>query len=193
MAIATILSHFLYRAIIVMMDLYALVVEAAFIAICNTVKWTPTVLSSLWAVTIPVLPVVYRFVSSLWMCMSCTYSILYRVSGTVIYVSRNFAIPTLCPVLRNLWMLLSYNWKVTLVVWFFASILINLTDDFDKFDERIARIISEHTALIRQRRRPDPEEQADVDDDTETLAPTGAYDYSKAYQLDFSVETYIEE
>jgi hypothetical protein len=195
MAVATILSHFFYHAIVVMWHLYAMVVGAAFVAICHIAKWTPTVLSSLWAVTIPVLPVAYRLVSSviscLWMCMSCTYSILYSASGAVMYVSSKLllAIPIIWPVLRNLWILLSYNWKMTLVVLYVGGLLINLTDDLDKFDERMVRAISHHMALRHQRRHlpaPEEQEQATVDDDAETFVPTGAYDYSKAYQLNFS-------
>jgi hypothetical protein len=193
--VATMLFHFYYHAIIGMLHLYAMVVGEAFVAICNIVKWTPTVLSSLWAVTIPVLPVAYRLVSCLWMCMFCTYSILYSASGAVIYVSSKIAIPILWPVLCNLWMLLSYNWKMTLVVWFVGSLWINLTDDLDKFDERMVKAISHHMALIRQRRLvAAPEEQATFEDDAETFVPTGAYDYSKAYQLNFSPdETNSEE
>jgi hypothetical protein len=194
MAVATTLSHLFYHATVVMLHMFALVAGTAFSGIWNATKLIAIVWSSLWeSVAIPILPVAYQLASCLWMCMSYTVSVIYSVSGNVIYVSNTFAIPILWPVLRNLWMLLSYNWKVTLVVWFVWGALINLEDHMEEFDKSIARVISDHTALIHQRHRLAPEDQAAFDYDAEMIVPTGAYDYSQAYKLNGSDETNSEE
>jgi hypothetical protein len=171
MAASTILSCF-YQATIVLFHLTALAFWMVSFVFWNIAKWTPAALSSLWAVA-----------SSASRVLRTTHSILCSLSGTVGYYTGKFVAPIAGPVLRTLWMLLTYDVKVTLAVWIVAVCVLELTDDLAKFDKRMAQCISRHRARQAQA-------QADGDDTSiEAVVPTGAYDYSTAYQLEKTNES----
>jgi hypothetical protein len=184
MAIATILSaHFLYQATIVLLRMYASFLSAQLVIFWNIAKWMPTILSTLWVVTIRLgegffVPVACRIVSYLWTCLSCTCSNMFNGSGASSYVSHVGA-------KRELWVLSLCHWKMYIIIGIVGSALIVVFEHFDEFDKRTARAAALHRPVQHWAR----EMGHAASDTVEGAVPTlGVYNYSRAYDLNHRVD-----
>ena len=177
------LAHFLCRATMVLLRMYASFLWAQVIIVWNIAKWMPTVFSTLWAVTIHMgkglfLPVAYRLGSYLWTCLSDTYSALYNASGmteAISYASTK----------RELWVLSLCHWKVSIIVGIVGSVVILVFEHFDAFDERTAGAeVLQRAVQVWAR---DTGHTAFVN--VEGMVPTpGAYNFGKAYKLNYRAD-----
>lgn len=169
MAVATTVlsSHFLYQTTIVMLRMYASFLWAQLVVIWIIAKWTPSVLSSLWVMTIRFLPCF----------MSCSY-----VSGAISYVST----------VGELWMISFCQWKVSIVIGIAGTALVVVFDHFDNFDnfeKRWERAVAHHRVRRGENRRVRVETtQAETDNAEGMLPMPGAYDYGKAYKLNYQAD-----